>query len=69
MTDAISRKLLIVEDDPGIQSQLRWCFEDYEVIASTDRASAIAELHRTLADNAAGFADLVAQTRTWTTAK
>src|SRR5690606_30865436 len=37
---------LIVEDDPGIQSQLRWCFEDYEVIAATDRASAIAELRR-----------------------
>ncbi len=46
MTDAISRKLLIVEDDPGIQSQLRWCFEDYEVIAATDRAAAIAELRR-----------------------
>jgi len=46
MTDATSRKLLIVEDDPGIQSQLRWCFEDYEVVAATDRASAIAELRR-----------------------
>jgi len=41
-----ARKLLIVEDDPGIQSQLRWCFEDYEVIPATDRASAIAELRR-----------------------
>ena len=40
------RKLLIVEDDPGIQSQLRWCFEDYEVIAATDRATAINELRR-----------------------
>jgi two-component system NtrC family response regulator len=40
------RKLLIVEDDPGIQSQLRWCFEDYEVIAATDRAEAINELRR-----------------------
>jgi two-component system, NtrC family, response regulator len=40
------RKLLIVEDDPGIQSQLRWCFEDYEVIAATDRQSAINELRR-----------------------
>jgi two-component system, NtrC family, response regulator len=45
VTDS-ARKLLIVEDDPGIQSQLRWCFEDYEVIAATDRASAIAELRR-----------------------
>ncbi|HEY8521817.1 MAG TPA: PEP-CTERM-box response regulator transcription factor [Gammaproteobacteria bacterium] len=41
-----TRKLLIVEDDPGIQSQLRWCFEDYEVLAAVDRASAIAELRR-----------------------
>ncbi|HVY64804.1 MAG TPA: PEP-CTERM-box response regulator transcription factor [Gammaproteobacteria bacterium] len=41
-----TRKLLIVEDDPGIQSQLRWCFEDYEVIAATDRQTAINELRR-----------------------
>ena len=39
-----ARKLLIVEDDPGIQSQLRWCFEDYEVISATDRETAIVEL-------------------------
>ena len=45
MGDAL-RKLLIVEDDPGIQSQLRWCFEDYEVVVAEDRASAIAELRR-----------------------
>ncbi|HEX7080836.1 MAG TPA: PEP-CTERM-box response regulator transcription factor [Gammaproteobacteria bacterium] len=43
---AAPRKLLIVEDDPGIQSQLRWCFEDYDVIAAVDRASAVAELRR-----------------------
>ena len=41
-----TRKLLIVEDDPGIQSQLRWCFGDYEVIAATDRTQAINELRR-----------------------
>lgn len=40
------RKLLIVEDDPGIQSQLRWCFEEYEVLLAEDRATAIAELRR-----------------------
>jgi two-component system, NtrC family, response regulator len=45
MPDA-NRKLLIVEDDPGIQSQLRWCFEDYEVLSAADRASAISELRR-----------------------
>ena len=41
-----ARKLLIVEDDPGIQSQLRWCFGDYEVLAADDRQSAINELRR-----------------------
>jgi two-component system NtrC family response regulator len=34
-------KLLIVEDDVGLQRQLRWAYEDYEVITATDRASAI----------------------------
>jgi two-component system NtrC family response regulator len=41
-----TRKLLIVEDDPGIQNQLRWCFEDYDVILAGDRAGAITELRR-----------------------
>ena len=39
-------KLLIVEDDPGLQKQLKWCFDDYEVIAATDRATAMAALRR-----------------------
>jgi two-component system NtrC family response regulator len=34
-------KLLIVEDDEGLQRQLRWAYDDYEVIAVGDRASAI----------------------------
>ena len=38
--------LLIVEDDPGLQSQLRWCFEGYEVLIAGDRESAIAHLRR-----------------------
>jgi two-component system NtrC family response regulator len=46
MATGTTRKLLIIEDDPGIQSQLRWCFEDYEVVAATDRASALSELRR-----------------------
>jgi len=41
-----SRKLLIVEDDPGLLKQLKWCFEDYEVFTAGDRKSAIAELRR-----------------------
>ncbi|CAN0496557.1 unnamed protein product, partial [Discosporangium mesarthrocarpum] len=30
MTDK-QRKLLIVDDDTGIQRQLRWSFDDYDV--------------------------------------
>jgi len=40
------RKLLVVEDDPGLQSQLRWCFEAYEVLVAEDRESALAQLRR-----------------------
>jgi len=41
-----ARKLLIVEDDPGLLNQLKWCFEDYEVFTAEDREQAIAELRR-----------------------
>jgi two-component system NtrC family response regulator len=34
-------KLLIVEDDEGLQRQLRWAYDDYEVIVAGDRATAI----------------------------
>lgn len=37
-------KLLIVEDDEGLQRQLRWAYDEYEVIGAVDRASAIAAL-------------------------
>lgn len=40
------RKLLVVEDDPGLQSQLRWCFEDYEVLVAEDRETALTQLRR-----------------------
>jgi two-component system NtrC family response regulator len=33
--------LLIVEDDEGLQRQLRWAYDDYEVVSAVDRASAI----------------------------
>ncbi|UUL84140.1 PEP-CTERM-box response regulator transcription factor [Sphingomonas qomolangmaensis] len=35
------RKLLIVEDDTGLQRQLRWAYEGYEVLVAGDRASAM----------------------------
>ena len=37
-------KLLIVEDDPGLQAQLKWAYEDFEVFIAGDRASALAFL-------------------------
>jgi two-component system NtrC family response regulator len=39
-------RLLIVEDDPGLQSQLKWCFDGYEVLSAEDRASAMVALRR-----------------------
>src|SRR5271157_173722 len=38
------RKLLIVEDDPGLQRQLGWTFDEYEVLSAGDREAAIALL-------------------------
>jgi two-component system NtrC family response regulator len=35
------RKLLIVEDDPGLQRQLKWNFTDYEVLIAGDRTAAM----------------------------
>ncbi len=43
MTKA-DKKLLIVEDDPGLQRQLRWAFEDYEILVAEDRETAIAHI-------------------------
>lgn len=34
-------KLLIVEDDPGLQKQLKWAYEDFEVFVAGDRETAI----------------------------
>jgi two-component system NtrC family response regulator len=39
-------KLLIVEDDPGLQKQLRWCFDSYEVLQAGSRSEAIALMRR-----------------------
>ncbi|MDH5764375.1 MAG: PEP-CTERM-box response regulator transcription factor [Gammaproteobacteria bacterium] len=39
-----NNRLLIVEDDPGLQSQIRWCFEDYDVLLAEDRESALEQI-------------------------
>ena len=33
--------LLIVEDDEGLQRQLKWAYEGYRVVSANDRAQAI----------------------------
>ena len=40
------KRLLIVEDDPALQKQMRWAFDRYETIVADDRESAIALLRR-----------------------
>ena len=39
------RKLLVVEDDEGLQRQLRWSYEHYDVIIAGDRDAALTALH------------------------
>jgi two-component system, NtrC family, response regulator len=38
------RVLLVVEDDEGLQRQLKWAYEGYEVVCASDRPSAIEAL-------------------------
>jgi two-component system NtrC family response regulator len=39
-------KLLIIEDDPGLQKQLRWSLDAYEVVVAGDREAALAQIRR-----------------------
>ena len=36
--------LLVVEDDQGLQAQLKWAYDDFEVVPALDRESALAAL-------------------------
>ena len=36
--------LLVVEDDEGLQAQLKWAYDDFEVVPATNREKAIAAL-------------------------
>jgi two-component system NtrC family response regulator len=40
------RSLLIVEDDPGLQTQLKWSFNDYNVLIASNRDEAISALRK-----------------------
>ena len=37
-------KLLVVEDDEGLQAQLKWAYDDFEVVQALDRESALTAL-------------------------
>jgi two-component system NtrC family response regulator len=39
-------KLLIIEDDPGLQKQLKWSFDAYDVVVAGDRETALAQVRR-----------------------
>ena len=51
------QKLLIVEDDLGLQSQLRWHFDQYEVIVAGNREDALAYAMQFARDMAPELAD------------
>lgn len=40
------QKLLVIEDDAGLQKQLRWNFDHYEVLVAGDREAALAQVRR-----------------------
>jgi len=45
MTDSSeTRVLLVVEDDEGLQRQLKWAYDGYQVVCASDRAAAIEAL-------------------------
>ena len=41
-----NRKLLIVDDDPGIRAQLKWGFDDFEVHTAEDRYHALEQFNK-----------------------
>ncbi|MGH6623338.1 MAG: PEP-CTERM-box response regulator transcription factor [Burkholderiaceae bacterium] len=41
-----SRTVLIVEDDPALQVQMKWAFDAYEVAVASDREEALAQVRR-----------------------
>ena len=41
MNMPVKPRLLVIEDDEGLQRQLRWAYEDYEVLVASDRDAAV----------------------------
>ena len=46
MTAPTVKPLLVIEDDPGLQKQLKWCFKNYEVSIAGDRDTAIDQIKK-----------------------
>jgi two-component system NtrC family response regulator len=46
MSEDKRRPLLVIEDDPALQKQMRWALDQYETVVAGDRESAIAQLRR-----------------------
>jgi len=40
------RTLMIVEDDPALQKQMRWAFDAYEIVVADDRETALTRFRR-----------------------
>jgi len=41
-----TRKLLIVDDDPGMRTQLKWGFDDFEVHTAENRSNALEQFNK-----------------------
>ncbi|NOZ52966.1 MAG: PEP-CTERM-box response regulator transcription factor [Gammaproteobacteria bacterium] len=46
MTKPALKSLLVIEDDVGLQNQLRWSFENYDILVAGDRETALAEVKK-----------------------
>ncbi|NOZ37295.1 MAG: PEP-CTERM-box response regulator transcription factor [Gammaproteobacteria bacterium] len=44
MSNNALKPLLVVEDNPGVQKQLKWSFEGYHVVLASDRVSALKQI-------------------------
>ena len=42
----MAKRVLIVDDDPGVVRSLSWAFKDYDVLTASDRRSAVALVER-----------------------
>ena len=46
MSENTDLTLLVVEDDPALQKQLKWSFDNYQVVTASDRESALVQMRR-----------------------